>query len=121
LPECRQASWAQQRQRREEYACEDEWFCAHAAHKVSVNPIRRILLKAASRFDGRRLDTSRTLAAMQPLGISIIFGALFGLLAALVIGALPSTATPKAMALSSAYVMPLPAALPGSMLGRPVL
>jgi hypothetical protein len=54
-------------------------------------------------------------------GIMVIFGVLLGLIAALVIGALPRTAPQKAMALTSAYVTPFAAALPGSMLGRPVL
>jgi hypothetical protein len=54
-------------------------------------------------------------------GIRVIFDVLLGLIAALVIGALPRTAPQKAMAPTSAYVRPFPATLPGSMLGRPVL
>jgi hypothetical protein len=58
---------------------------------------------------------------MQPLGIRIMIGVLLGILAALLIGALPRTESPQAMKLSSEYVPPLPPALRGSTLGQPVL
>jgi hypothetical protein len=49
---------------------------------------------------------------MRPNALRIIFGLLLGILAAFVIGALPRTASPKAMASSSEFALRFSPALP---------
>jgi len=55
---------------------------------------------------------------MQLLGIRTTFGFLFGILAAILIGALPCTTTPKAMTLSSAFAIRFSPALPNWIIVR---
>jgi hypothetical protein len=56
---------------------------------------------------------------MQLLGIRIMCGVLFGILAAFLIGALPRTITPpKATVLSSAFALRFSPAMPGWIITR---
>ena len=68
------------------------------------NPKGLIVLSYSNRLPRwtSALNRATPLAAMQPLGIRIIFGTPLGILAALAIGALPGTALPTATVLSSA-------------------
>jgi hypothetical protein len=68
------------------------------------NPKGLIVLSYSNRLPRwtSALNRATPFAAMQPLGIRIIFGTPLGILAALAIGALPGTALPTATVLSSA-------------------